>query len=620
MYGFVLAVVFVLFGCENSMDGTAFSVPDTASWAVTVRDGAALKAALENGGVGTVEIASAGIDAQAADLDIETAKSIIIPPGRTLSVRSLNAAAHVVIRGAGTLKIGGEFSVEKDAVFEIEEGSRLAFGPAVSLVRIDGILRCGEEGAVYALEGAAFSVSGAGRVELGGDSVAAEEFEPEIVEDKTPNLAAIGYRDTVNKSSGDIFDMDGWTGSGGAAEGWTLRPVEKPYVYFAVTKAANQTLRTGDARVSVSADGSVVDGTTTGDTLAVVTVDLVDKALDGGEYSFEFAVLQDGQEIKTIDVTVHSGIDDTYGVTIFRVRYPDGVETLENLNARIGVEYDVDHTENPLPVDNLYNANRWLEFYGEGGTEDSYSEYLIRLNRDQETKPIAIVMKGRDYVKLRLRGAGGERRIYRDIRFTEGSAYGENGVLSVRTPFQYLSTMGDALIALFPNKDHTSMNNGHLIFVLEKDVTIDGNGKTAGTLDGITSFPYSAQLLALNQNTTVIMKEGSKISGYLSDFYLLGHGHAPVYVSGKDAAFIMEGGVITGNTYLAEDFDSHGAFNTNGVFVYSFRTPAMILVKNTSIANTFTFTRRSGRISGNIPDYRRVGYYTDGAYPYQVIW
>lgn len=659
---FVLAAVFVLLGCEDLMDGGGSPVIDIgggARWAVMARDGESLKAAVEDGSVETIYV-EGDLDASDVDLDLRTVKSIVIPAGVTVIVRSINSAANAGVigkdaaeesgqkaaksmsgsGGSGILKISGGFYLEKDSVFEVKKGVKLVFDSTVTEIVVDGLLRCEQEDSVYALEGGEFHLSGEGSVEIGGGGAkAAAEFELKVAaEETTPgggtgNLAAIGYRDTANKSAGDIFDMDSWTGSGTAAESWTLNAVEKSAVHFAVTKAADQTITAGgkDAeQVKVTVDGSSVDGTATGGMLAAVTVDAGDKALDGGEYRFNLLVSQGGKQIKTVDVTLNSKIDDTYGITIFRVRHENGVEKLENLNAKIGVETDADHEANPVPVNTLYNANRWLEFYAESGTEQDYSEYLIRLNEDQETKPIAVVLNGRDYVKLRLRGGGKERRIYRDKGFNTSSSKGENGVSNVYTPFQYrggnggvFSYMGDGLIALYPNKDAEMGygNNGHLIFVLEKNVTIDGDNISAGKLNEEV-FKFSDQLLAVNANTTVIMKEGSKITGYRCDFFTSAREYAPVYVRGKNAAFIMDGGAITGNTYVANSFEDHTVYDPGqGLSHMACVKYGVILVtgNDTQMVKTFTFTYKSGEISGNTPDIRKVGYYVN-SYPYVSIW
>jgi hypothetical protein len=655
---FVLAAVFVVLGCEDLMDGGGSPAIDTAGsarWAVMARDGESLKAAVEDGSVETIYV-EADLDASDVDLDLRTVKSIVIPAGVTVIVRSINSAANAGVigkdaaeesiqkaaksmsgsDGTGILKVSGGFYLDKNSVFEVKKGVKLVFDSTVTEIVVDGFLRCEQEDSVYALEGGEFHLSGEGSVEIGGGgSKAAEEFELKVIAGETSpgggtgNLAAIGYRDTANKSAGDIFDIDSWTGSGTAAESWTLNAVEKSAVHFAVTKAADQTITAGgkDAeRVTVTVDGSSVDGTTTGGMLAAVTVDANDKALDGGEYRFNLLVSQGGKQIKTVDVTLNSKIDDTYGITIFRVKHENGVEKLENLNAKIGVETEADHTANPVPVNTLYNANRWLEFYAEGGTEQDYSEYLIRLNEDQETKPIAVVLNGRDYVKLRLRGGGGERRIYRDKGFNTSSSKGENGIANLYTPFQYkggnggvLSLMGDGLIALYPNKDSESgVNNGHLIFVLEKNVTIDGDNISAGKLNE-SAFKFSDQLLAVNANTTVIMREGSKITGYCCNFYKSVQ-YAPVYIRGENSTFIMDGGVITGNTYLASSFADYQAFDVGKSYYFWASVKYGMILVPSGMAATFTFIYKSGEISGNTPDDRKVGYYGNDNYPYVPLW
>jgi uncharacterized repeat protein (TIGR02543 family) len=435
-----------------------------------------------------------------------------------------------------------------------------------------------------------------------------EEEEGEEEENETGNetpatgLAAIGFALTANNSSGDgfsIFDESSTVEDEGATENWVLNTVEKANVYFAVTKTADQTIAVSgkDAgNVTVTADGSEIDGTTTGNMLAVVTVDAGDfeTQFNGGAYAFTLTVSESGETLKTININLNSGIDTGYGVTIFKVTYEgeEGSkrEKLEKLNAKIGVQtsYRADTDVNtwqidPQTVDSLYDANRWLEYNAVSGTAGAPTEYLIRLNEDQETKPINMLVNTTNtYITVRLRGWQVKRTI-------TPPATGFVDAFNTRT-----NTSG-GLISV--GNENTAK---HLTLTLE-NITLDGcQGR-----DGLFFISGSSlnSLLRLNNGVTVIMDNAT-----ITNFYGKSgvSGTVPVYAAtGTTSQFIMKhNSCITGNRFDTSSDTSKAA---------------MILVRDKK-KTQFTFQRDdTSEITGNTPDKLKVycSAITDGGELYE---
>jgi hypothetical protein len=625
-----LAAGFLFTGCEDGLNSANKNIPPKT---VSVTDGGGLLYAAGNPDVEVIEIdAETDMDASDIDLDIKTAKTILIPTGLAVSAKSVKAYAGIVIGvkdegavpagaalnrkavesgfdsdGSVVLKVNGEFYVDRGAVFEVKENANLAFGSTVKSVTVDGVLRCGDKEAIYTLGNGGLEVNGSGDVRIGDESTAAGEFKL-IARDSgdeggggdapaspADNLAAIGYRSTADSDGKVEFVTDGWEerGKGTAEEGWILNAIEEPAVYFAVKKTAGQTITAGGAdaeKVTVTTDGSTVDGSATSDTLAAVTVDAsdFDTLFEGKSYNFTLKVLENRRRIKTINVTLNNAIDDTYGVTIFRVRYPDGKETLEKLDAKIGAQTSRNKAEDietididPQPVNRLYDANRWLEY----NAEDK-GEYLIRLNRDQMTEPVIFKMTDNTGVTVRLRGAGGERKIMPVESFEWSNTSGSN----VGGIFNYAHvSYGKGLIIAGDNIDRP------LTLKLEKNVTIDG-------LRGYDKKHFAndsalGSLLQINKSVTVYMEAGSKITGFYGEAGI--DKVAPVYVGGitnlTGKLVMKKGSAITGNEF-------YGSMLTTSL------KWGMVLVYQVTAEN-FIFQRVGAEtIYENIPATRRVFY------------
>jgi hypothetical protein len=417
--------------------------------------------------------------------------------------------------------------------------------------------------------------------------------------------AAINFQNTVNNSSGDGFSILTNTPIARANETWTLNTVEKAYVYFAVTKTADQTITasgTDAAKVTVATSGNAIDGSTPDATLAVVTVDArdFDTQFDGGEYKFTLTATQSGETVKTINVTLESGVDtDSYGVTIFKAGYidADGNEVtteargtaraiLTKQDAKIGGQISNDTTEdkatlqgNTQPVDNLYDANRWLTHSEQvaSGTANAPAEWLVRLNKDQSTKPVYIFLEDRQYVTVRLRGAGSERKtisptitdINIEYVFNDGNCSGKGMI-----------TVGDG-------------NTKTTYFTLKlENVTLDGLGGNDGKFFVKNTNDFLS-LVRIGNSVTVIM-DNATITNFNGKSNVTGV--APVYlgVTSKGSKLIMKNNSrITGNKF---DLSS----DTSG------KSAAAVFAYNTTKAN-FTFERdATSEISGNTPDTKKV--------------
>jgi hypothetical protein len=403
----------------------------------------------------------------------------------------------------------------------------------------------------------------------------------------------------------------------GANETWTLNTVEKAYVYFAVTKTADQTITAGGtdaAKVTVATSGNAIDGSTPDATLAVVTVDArdFDTQFDGGEYEFTLTVKEGEETIKTIDVTLESGVDtDSYGVTIFKAGYidADGNEVtteaargtaraiLTKQDAKIGVQTNRSAAtdkntwqNNSQPVDSLYDANRWLEHSDQvtSGTASAPAEWLVRLNKNQSTKPLNIFLADRQYVTVRLRGTA-------QSGSTEGTQVWPKISPTTGETISYNSGSGGGVFNNNGNSNDGLLSVGqygkstNLTLKLE-NITIDGLSGYNGTF--FASSSSVTCLVKMNTAVTVIM-DNATITNFNGKS---GANHvAPVYTQVANNKLVMKNNSkITGNTFYDLSSDNNGA------------NAAQVRVYNLS-KTKFTFERdATSEISGNTPDTKKV--------------
>jgi hypothetical protein len=539
--------------------------------------------------------------------------------------------------GWATLVIWDHFKIPDGATFDLIGRVRLIFKSAT----VDGTLKADEKDSILGTGGEEKpAITGEGNVWTSKDAEAktptelkeaikvSEAHTPQAADDDddynidedngtdatdengdggetdTNGLAAIEFQSTATNSSGDGYSiLDSETGIGEASASWTLKTVEKAYVYFAVTKTADHAITasgTDADNVSVATNGGEIDGSQPGDTLAVVTVDArdFDTQFEGGEYNFTLTVTKGQETVKTINVTLQSGVDtDTYGVTIFKVTYDGGNEKLEKQDARIGAQTHYKAAtdkntwqNNPQPVDSLYDANRWLEHSAVSGTEGEPAEWLVRLNKDQnETMPVYIALKDRNYVTVRLQGAGEAAKIITPV---EG--------------LKDINAYNDYSKAVFNNSHYSGNSSGlinvgvkggdtHLTLKL-KNITVDGkkgyDGQYFVTSNG--GCPIIS-LVGLIGKATIDMESGSKITGFKGR----GGVGAPVYVNTNGCTFLMrEGSAITGNEFSDKlsSTTKFGWIQANGRAKanFTFKRPSGVetIYDNTAVTTSATYLKK----------------------------
>jgi hypothetical protein len=348
-----------------------------------------------------------------------------------------------------------------------------------------------------------------------------------------PQLTAdveFGY---TEDNSSDIYLLaKSPTGEDGAEQSYFFSVTEKDTAYFTVTKTAGQTLTLSGpayeaAQVAAAVDGDAVDGTQPGDTLAVVTVNIDDDMTKyfGGERNFTFTVSETGKASKTININLAAEPDllDP-GCTIFSVTYDEGgKETLTKLDAK---------TAEGAPVDNLKDALIWIDTRTESGTVEVWKEYLVRLEKDEVIPRMGLWCEAADYVKIRLRGAGEERKIGHDGSFW---------------------TIHDSV---YPGYNPGTNRNGGVL-------SVGGNNKTKyvalhledkATLDGSDMKSTEAEyglynMVSIFENCQFTMEEGSKIMRFTPHPAMGGAEHGTegisVVVLYNGGAFYMKGGEIS---------------------------------------------------------------------------
>jgi hypothetical protein len=317
-------------------------------------------------------------------------------------------------------------------------------------------------------------------------------------------------------SSGTTFGTDYYTNDGENNEYWVLKATEQNPVYFAVTKTETQTVTVGgtDAlSVTQAASGSTVAGALSGgnlkasSTLAVFTVNTGEELpFEGGRLSFTLTVAESGQTDKTVTVTL---IVETYktGAAVFHITR-DGnekVTAMTRVDTAGGTTYEPDEVgtsgsnknASPESFTSLKLALVWLD----RNMDTNANEYLIRL--DAKTAKIPRINIGgaptsKAQQIVRLRGMGENEHII--------THDGNDSLVYHRANNSYYSDTG--LITLFGGGSTISSTIPLLIFRLEKGITIKGNA------DNTAVSSYYKTLINIMGNSTLIMDEGSKLTGH----------------------------------------------------------------------------------------------------------
>jgi hypothetical protein len=345
---------------------------------------------------------------------------------------------------------------------------------------------------------------------------------------------AVTWTQTADDSSLTAFDLAAWQGESGPVETWALSVLEQPVMYFAARKppTAEITVQgvTGGA-VSKAGPGETLDGSVADETLDLFTVTLSGDPLFGeAACSFTLELTEPGKQPKTVKVTSAARPNLT-GVAVFH-RIADGSLariTVANAKAHANTLY-TDHKDKGFPapglglsettgwgidfayVQNLSTALKWLDNYAQSGTgTDNMAEYLVRVEADEAMPKTLLTCRMNastgilaEYVKIRIRGYGGERKITHDPAKIDNTAVTkDSGGLSSNTAF----------LSIGPKTNSYYVPN-HLAVHLENNITIDAAGGTNPYFPYRMNDPRIVSMIAVSQGNTLVMEAGSKLTNY----------------------------------------------------------------------------------------------------------
>ncbi|MDR3356413.1 MAG: hypothetical protein LBO04_04415 [Spirochaetaceae bacterium] len=404
--------------------------------------------------------------------------------------------------------------------------------------------------------------------------------------------ADIVWTQTENDSSltSFNFDLDVWTGYGTEMEAWELGAVEQPFVYFAVHKRFSQTITAGGAGaalVTKAEPGETVDGSVASDTLDVFTVDTGDILFEGGRRNFTLTVAEAGRGVpKTVSVSLVVRPRPT-GIAVFFVE--DGrLRRLDPDNAKdYANHYYAGHKEGGFPdgsidfaaVTELKTALDWLNLYAKGGSEGAWSEYLVRVEKDEVLPKTSVHCYGpsklptidADYVKIRIRGYGEERTITHDVE-NDTPLYFVKPDSS--DDFDRIIAMGDGFLNVGLGTGQAASNGlNHIALYLEDKITVDAAGGTDLNFPGLG--PNIRDIISVGKNGIFVMEEGSRLTNYVQ-----GGSYTGVSVSASCAVMVY----------------AEGRFEMNGGEITNIKSgPNVICLDNSNAI----FVYRAGAISGN---------------------
>lgn len=342
--------------------------------------------------------------------------------------------------------------------------------------------------------------------------------------------ADIVWTQTENDTSFTDFDLASWEGWGDSHETWELSVVEQPLVYFAVHKRPGQTITTGGthgAQVTKAVLGATVDGSQASEILDIFTVDTGDTLFAGGSRNFTLAVREPGKtenKIVTVNIRVRPRLT---GIALFYVENerltritPENAVTYAN-------SYYASHKEagsfpdwgiNFADVTNLATAIVWLNNYAKGGNENFWTEYLVRVEKDEALVKTAIHCYGgmafpalaADYVRIRIRGYGGERLLTHDPKSTDNPLFNKGS----GSELKYL-TMGWGFlnVGLYNWGGSGTTGLTHIALHLEENITIDAGGGTDQYFPS-PEGPDIRSMVSVAGNCSFVMEPGSRLVNY----------------------------------------------------------------------------------------------------------
>jgi hypothetical protein len=398
----------------------------------------------------------------------------------------------------------------------------------------------------------------------------------------TREWAEAVWTQTKNDSSATVFDMAAWENDG-PTETWFLSVIEQPVVYFGVRTPPQAVVTLRDAAgaaVRKAGPGEPLDGSFPDSLLDLFAVSPGGDALfEGGDCRVTLTVSEPGRQDKTVNVRVAVRPELT-GIAVFR--RTDG--TLTRITAQNAADHAnalyAEHAAGSFPgwgidfahVQNLSTALKWLDSYALSGTgEHDMAEYLVRVEADEAMPKTLISCRMNastgflaEYIRIRIRGYGGERRIIHDPLSTY-----TGDVLKGKS----VMTANEAFLSIGPQTDSTYEPN-HLEVRLEKNITIDAVSGTDPYFPYPAGPPTIISMAAVSWGNTLVMEAGSKLTNYTNTVgmpYPL-YDFTAVYIK-AGGVFELRGGEIAnilgdGNIVLCHDGIGTGTSAGPGRFIY----------------------------------------------------
>jgi hypothetical protein len=414
-----------------------------------------------------------------------------------------------------------------------------------------------------------------------------------------PLTANITFAPTQSNTASTA--QSAWEGEG-ASQTWTLTAIDQSPVYFTVQKTEEQIITvsgTDAAKVSQAAIGQTVDGSTAAHNLGVFGVNVGDLLFEGtGTKEFTLHISELGKASRAVAVSLNiiPLPQLKTGVAVFKVLEDPtpkiaGDEILERIQGIKHFDMDAMAFESASTsiATNLLDALAWIDRNAE-----AQGDYLVRVEQD-EALPLIRLSCLYQEVKIRLRGDSQERKVtYNDFPNQDNlNTYAHKGWYYHHSIAQTVANpSSDAFItigAYGPSPD--APPPVRITLQLEDRITLQGKDKSE----------YYREILYVNSNCTLIMLDGSTITGHISSNL-----YSPViHVFGKSSSSLGESGYI---------YMYGGAIKDNSVIVYDGSNPTGYgLIYYTSGAPTAgngaagmrkngTFVKEGGSITGNIDD------------------
>jgi hypothetical protein len=313
----------------------------------------------------------------------------------------------------------------------------------------------------------------------------------EDVEKELTVFKALDYTDEVeigytnDNSSG--LNMETPESKGSGITTITMDATEAGEPSFIITKTAGQFIDAGGTdsdMVTVYTDGTVIDGTTSSATLAVVVVKAGMLPFTGGTPDFYLTVSEPGKLNRIVDVSMKIKTLKT-GAAVFKVIRPAG-QTYANgddnvILERVGGD-----------LNNLAAALLWVENNAEANTE-----YIVRVENDEINLSLyRFAFNNAENVTLRLMGSKKEED--GDVWTRTLKHSGTTTAVNVKNLGNYNAFIQIGTAGTGPKKT----------LILDRNITLEGIGGSS------QSTRYRC-LIYVGQNVNLVLRPGAVITKHV---------------------------------------------------------------------------------------------------------